>query len=261
MRSRSSLVGIAVLIALTGCRGVVEHGNVAFDVSPEGKRIVFSAADGDLYLFHLDTQQVDRLTSTEARDSCPAFSPQGRSIVFCTSGEGNQSSLAIFDLDSKRVRALTNGDGACDSSPAFSQDGKQVTFVRARLHRPYSMGGMTWDDWDIYVVKEDGSEPRRLTRRKYYGAGSPHFSGDGKSVIYSGVTNNYPAPSHSLLLEVATDGNHRPKILGPSRRSRGQAVRTDSAWELGSATPISRRMETPSRSFLIEPAAFLTTSL
>jgi hypothetical protein len=41
------------MIAVTGgsgCgAGAVEHGNVAFDVSPDGKRMIFSAVDGDLY--------------------------------------------------------------------------------------------------------------------------------------------------------------------------------------------------------------------
>lgn len=46
-------------VALTGCAKAggtqVEHGNVAFAVSPDGRSIAFSAADDDLYLLSLDT--------------------------------------------------------------------------------------------------------------------------------------------------------------------------------------------------------------
>ena len=133
MRSISSLAVIAILIGVTGCLGVVEHGNVAFDASPDGKRIVFSAADGDLYLFQLETQRVDRLTSTEETESSPAFSPDGRSLVFSVSRpESYQSKLATLDVESKRVRVLTEPKDACDISPAFSRDGKRIAFVCAQ---------------------------------------------------------------------------------------------------------------------------------
>ncbi len=135
MRNIASLAIITLLI-VSVCRpgsaaGVVEHGNVAFDVSPDGKRIVFSAADGDLYLFQLETQRVDRLTSTEETESSPAFSPDGRSVVISTSRpKSYESELAILDVESKRVRVLTEPKDACDISPAFSRDGKRIAFVR-----------------------------------------------------------------------------------------------------------------------------------
>jgi len=95
MRRISSLAVIAVLSVLTGCSSctAIEHGNVAFDVSPDGKRIVFSAADGDRYLFHLETQHVDRLTSTAQQDSTSAFAPDGRSVVFSTSSNAGRECL------------------------------------------------------------------------------------------------------------------------------------------------------------------------
>jgi Tol biopolymer transport system component len=226
MRSISSLAVVALLIGVTGspgcAAGAVEHGNVAFDVSPDGKRIVFSAADGDLYLFDLETRHVDRLTSTEDTESSPAFSPDGRSVVLATSRpRSDKSNLAVLDLDVKRVRVLTNPKDASDSSPAFSRDGKRIALVRAHLLRPYSMGGFIWDDYDIYVTNADGSEPRRLTRMNYHVADSPHFTADGDSVIFAGNTNNYPASSAPLLLEVAADGTGLPHTLGPGPEAKG----------------------------------------
>jgi WD40-like Beta Propeller Repeat len=150
------------MIVGAGCFGEVEHGNVAFDVLPDGRRIVFSAVDGDLYLFHLESQNVEELIRTNEIDSAPAFAPDCRSIVFTVTGRDDKSNLAILALDHKRGRIVTNQEGTADSSPAFSRDGKQITFVRAHRYRRYSMGGMTWDDYDIYVANDDGSNVPRL---------------------------------------------------------------------------------------------------
>jgi Tol biopolymer transport system component len=230
MRSISSLAVVTLLIAVTGSpgcgAGAVEHGNVAFDVSPDGKRIAFSAADGDLYLFHLETRHVDRLTSTQETESSPAFSPDGRSVVFRTSHPGTyKSNLAILDLEEKRVRVLTDPNETSVFSPAFSRDGKRIVFVRAHRLRRYSMGGFIWDDYDICAMNADGSEPRRLTRMKYYGADSPHFTADNQSVIYSGFsgeTNNYQALSPPVLREVVADGTEPPRVLGGAGASARQ---------------------------------------
>ena len=79
------------------------------------------------------------------------------------------------------------------------------------------MGGSAWDDYDIYVMNADGSEPRRLTRMKYNNANSPHFTADGEWVIFAGNTNNYPASSAPLLLEVVADRAEPPRPWAPAR--------------------------------------------
>jgi TolB protein len=129
------VIGVFGIIYHLG--GSVEHGNVTFDVSPDGKNIVFSDAEGDLYLIHLSTQLVERLTNTEDVESSPAFSPDGESIVYSAlSRNGNGSCLFIRTLDGKTVRRITSDDGVSDTKPSYSSDGDLITFVRAHRHRP-----------------------------------------------------------------------------------------------------------------------------
>jgi Tol biopolymer transport system component len=218
----ASLAAIATLIGAAQSIGAVEHGNVAFDISPDGKRIAFSAADGDLYLFHLESRRVDRLTSTKDTESMPAFSHHGRSVVFGTRRpRSDKSNLAVLEFDGMRVRNLTEVKDVSDSAPAFSRDGKRITFLRAHRRRRYSMGGYIWDDYDIYAMNANGSDPRRLTGMKYYLAYSPHFTSDGGSVVFAGKTTNYPASSTTLLLEVIADGTGTPHALGSGPKANG----------------------------------------
>lgn len=82
--------GLLMIVALfsvqsIGCplaSNTIEHGNVSFDVSPNGETIVFSDADGDLWLYALGSSKLTRLTETIELESWPSFSPDGKSVVF-----------------------------------------------------------------------------------------------------------------------------------------------------------------------------------
>src|SRR5438128_2394874 len=142
----------ALLPGLAGCLlgsgSQIEHQNVAFAVSRDGAWIVFSAADGDLYLLHLATLQVRRLTESKAVESTPAFSPDGKSIVYAADSQnGNRSGIFLRSLDGKKVRQVTGDANVYDTMPVYSPDGSEIVFGRAFRHRPYSLGGWTWDDW------------------------------------------------------------------------------------------------------------------
>ncbi|GAA4469522.1 hypothetical protein [Novipirellula rosea] len=59
------LVSLALYsVQLAGCpaSSTIEHGNVSFDVSPNGETIVFSDANGDLWLYALGIPKLTRLT-------------------------------------------------------------------------------------------------------------------------------------------------------------------------------------------------------
>ncbi|MDQ2800744.1 MAG: hypothetical protein M3Y13_14030, partial [Armatimonadota bacterium] len=65
-----------------------------------------------------------------------------------------------------------------------SPDGRQIAFSRAGLYRPYSMGGMTWDNYDLYVMNADGSHLRRQTRAQFYSLNAIHFSPDSHRLSF-----------------------------------------------------------------------------
>ena len=104
------LCGLAVLALAATAPGAAEthpfsvHDMVAFDrisepqVSPDGRRVVFTVSvldaaaskrRSDLYLVGTDGTGLRRLTSHEAGDNSPRWSPDGRSVYFLSVRSGS----------------------------------------------------------------------------------------------------------------------------------------------------------------------------
>lgn len=196
-----------------------EAVSVTFDISPDGRQVVFSA--GDLYLLDLKTYQVTRLTQT-GRCACPAFSPDGTKIVYSASTAGETaSSLYALSLSGKTVQRLTAEAETSDSQPSFSPDGGKITFTRAFRYRPYSMGGMVWSDYEVCIMQADGTDAKRLTTKKYYSVSRPQFTRDGNIVFSAEVpydsqfSKQNSGGSLATLVQVSADVPSEPKILLP----------------------------------------------
>ena len=197
---------------------MIEHGNVAFDISPDGETLVFSDAEGDLWLFDLATKNTTRLTSTAEWESSPSWAPDGKTIVYVSAAEnGDHASIFSRSIDDSRIQRLTNDDQCADQAPCFAPDGKTIAFSRAHLHRLYSMGGWTWDHYDIYLIDADGSNLHRLTNSKHYGMNGVSFSTDSQEVLFSADEDRAADTSKRTLFEVALDGTmtiHKPEMDG-----------------------------------------------
>src|SRR5262245_57626313 len=112
-----------VLGAASAAKGV-EHGNVAFDIAPDGEQLAFVAADGHLYLLHMQSLQVKQLTSGKDKHFTPAISPDGKSIAYAAAQAlGNGKAIFVRSLDGKDVRQLTADANVSDFGPSYSADG------------------------------------------------------------------------------------------------------------------------------------------
>jgi Tol biopolymer transport system component len=219
-----TLVQFALILSSLLASGQA-HADGSFDVSPDGQQIVFSATDGNLYLLYLETSRVVQLTQTKS-EGMPSFSPDGKSIVYVgTSKGGTHQCVFTRSLDGRQSRQLTTGN-VHDSSPSYSPGGSEIVFARADRHRRYSMGGWTWDDWDVYIMKADGTQVRRITGQKYYNLSTPWFSGGGKSVVYAAFADRRQHDLCPVLFEVDCAGNRPPLLLS---RDRDTSVRCG-AW-------------------------------
>lgn len=225
--SRLKSIAVTLVVVATVVMGLawllgdtfVEHGNVAYDVSPDGQSIVFSSAGGDLFLLDLGTKHVTQLTETSDEESTPAFSPDGKSIVFARGRTAyHAKSIYVLSLGTKAVERLTDDPDVYDGLPTFSPDGKRVAFVRSYLMRGYSMGGWTWNDWDVCVMQADGTNLKRWTEEKYYSITTPHFSPVGARLVYSAIPRGVGATKEAFELSAEREIQPLEKRFSDQKR-------------------------------------------
>jgi Tol biopolymer transport system component len=145
--------------------------------SAEGDRIaVFARKENERLLFIFDALKGSRLDRISIPgidvESSPAFSPDGKSILF-SGNEGGQVDIFRYDLEKRETTHVTR-DEFYDSNPAWSPDGKWIAFNR-RIDR-YEK---------IFMV--DASDPSRLTQLTFGDSSDiqPSFSRDGKTIYYA----------------------------------------------------------------------------
>lgn len=148
-------------------------------VHPSGKKVMFSST-------HLDQNFEDKVKAEYALRKQPS---QKYSWSF-------DENYEIFekDLSTGQLKQLTRVKGY-DAEGAYSPDGKWIVFAsnRAGYHtklsdddrKKFEMDGSYL--MDIYIMKADGSEAKRLTDHLGYDGG-PFFSHDGKKITWRRFT-------------------------------------------------------------------------
>lgn len=153
-----------------------------------------------------------RLTDNGGGDFQPAFSPDGRTIAFVSTRDG-QGEIYTMNADGSGQANRTNSPGE-DFAPAFSPDGR-IAFWSNRdgnldiyvmsgdgtgLARLTSDPGADVDpafspdgrkiafvrNSQIYVMNADGSGQTRLTTSPLIYTAQPNFSPDGARIVFAG---------------------------------------------------------------------------
>ncbi len=138
-------------------------GQIAFVSSRDG--------DSEIYVMNADKTIITRLTTNPARDSDPAWSPDGMKIAFSTNRDGNDE-IYVMNADGSEKTRLTENP-ALDRVASWSPDGSKIAFVSGRD-----------ENSEIYVMNADGSEKTRLTNNPAFDS-DPTWSPDGTKIAFS----------------------------------------------------------------------------
>src|SRR5256886_16042399 len=160
--------------------------HIAPALTPDGRQIAYFSEENsffvDLYLADAETGKVLRrlVKSTLSNNyeslrfinSAGSFSPDGRYFAIAAKRK-DRDDLVILDVkkdeEVRRIPLPLNGL----TTPSWSPDGQQLAFTG------YD-GGLS----DLFVVRADGSDLRRLTRDKYADL-QPAWSPDGKTIAFT----------------------------------------------------------------------------
>jgi Tol biopolymer transport system component len=143
--------------------------------SPDGKKLAFSAMT-HLYLMDLPDGKPKRLTSGNAREFEPAWSPDGKSIVYVTwSSEGG----GLWKIPAAGgTPTQLSKTTALYSNPVWSPDGSRIVLLRGNA---YDRENSTFDrgqtaNADLVWTPADGGDASLILPAR--GAGGPHFTNE-----------------------------------------------------------------------------------
>ncbi|MEX2661657.1 MAG: hypothetical protein WD227_06995, partial [Vicinamibacterales bacterium] len=113
---------------------------LSLDLSPDGRTIVFELL-GDLYTLPVTGGDATRITSGQAYDMQPAFSPDGKRLVFISDRNGSEN-VWVANADGTKPRAITTTERENYMSPAWAPDGEYVIAAKgAQLWIYHESGG------------------------------------------------------------------------------------------------------------------------
>jgi Tol biopolymer transport system component len=187
--------------------------------SPDGKLIAFEhetspgqpTANRSVALISARGTGLRELTPTgpepqptgRVRDGNPAFTPDGKWIVFVRNRGQVDRGLWIMRTDGSGLRRLTsnpfvgNGDG-WDVAPNVSPDGKRVSFVRIKRFEKLQA---------LFTVRIDGTGLRQVTPYALEVAVKQDWSPDGKLILLT-TNADWVRPRESAnLVTIRPDGS------------------------------------------------------
>ena len=114
---------------------------LSLDLSPDGNSIVFELL-GDLYTLPVSGGKATRITSGQAYDAMPHYSPDGKEVVFVSDRSGSDN-VWLANADGTNPRQITRDNNNTHfQSPTFTPDGKYIIVSQGNdLQMYFAHGG------------------------------------------------------------------------------------------------------------------------
>jgi TolB protein len=169
----------------------------------------------DLILFDILTNSKKTLTETGNNISA-RFSPDNR-IAYCQQ-QNPSNGIFVMDIDGANKQLIIPNAG----DPVWSPDGKRIA---------YNASG-DFGSPQIFVAKDDGSDPKQLTKTYLlnwdsgyptFGNYSPRWTPDGKKIVYqSSINDGLPE-----IYIMDSNGSNQKRLTNTERRNENPELSSD----------------------------------
>jgi len=257
-RTTATLMGLAMTAGVIGVAAQSADatypggvGRIAFGMAgPEG--------NGNLYSVLPNGRGLRRLTDDPFNDLCPAYSPDGRQIAFCSDRTGAFEIWAM-NRDGSRQHPVTSLGGYA-VFPDYAPDGRRIAFtgdegtdpndeisvVNARgaglQQLTHNTGNSDYPAWSpdghkiaftsdrtgieqVYVMNADGSDPTQVTFDPTTHDQLPDWSPNGRKIAYE----DGASPNGRIFVMNANGTGQRQLTTGPGD-DFGAAWSPDGRW-------------------------------
>lgn len=176
--------------------------------SPDGTRLAFTALDR-LYVMDWPEGSPSRLTSSDAVEAMPIWSPDGASIAYVTWDDEQGGHIRRIPAAGGASQQLTTMSGTY-TGLAWSPDGKRIVAVRGAVRAyleatgAFASGAAT----DLVWISADGGDWTLIAPLN--GRRAPHFAADGDRI--------YLYARRDGLISIRWDGTDQRahlKVTGP----------------------------------------------
>jgi len=189
--------------------------------SRDGRWLVFGAGHffgrrttdpAQIMIVRADESDARALTTGPGNAGFPSSSADGTQVVYRLWGDSQRGEgLRILDVATGKSRVLTTG---YDTLPLWSPKGDVIMFTRYTSDERF-----LYDEFDIYSIRPDGTDLKRLTDAEGNDAHS-FWSPDGNHILWSSsrlgfkdeapLVINQPQPYAELFIMNADGPNQRP---------------------------------------------------
>jgi Tol biopolymer transport system component len=153
--------------------------------SPDSSEVVFSMA-GSLWRQKIESKAAQQVTDGPRYDYQPDWSPDGKSVVYCTYWK-DAIELWLLDLATGKTEQLTSG-GAVNVEPRWSPDGQRIVYVATGYNKRFHIFVGDVRDGHLENVARLTGETKSPLLHYYYSAFdheiSPVWSRDGKEILF-----------------------------------------------------------------------------
>ena len=216
--------------------------------SADGKKMIFQSEREpgnpffQIYLMDLETGDTERVSPGHGKTTCAWIHPEGDRVLFAStqddpdaqkeqteelelraSGKERRYSwdydefyeIYEYELATKKYHRLTTARGY-DAEGSWSPDGSLIAFAsnRSAYEEPLTEEQKKSFELDpawaneIYVMKADGSDLKRLTTSPGYDGG-PFFSADGKKICWRRFSEN---GATAEIMSMNVDGSEQTQL-------------------------------------------------